>query len=144
MNEMLHCQVIYKRLLCFLNRYLTTSNTVTWWGIALAGVWIGAAVVSLLPWAGWNSWELHDARCHLSTLWPLSFTSFLFFFVGVHVALALLMWASSRATQLKAAAIAARTASTQSNDAEVAPIAPSRLVKSFVMEQFQQRCSRLY
>ena len=65
--------------------------------MAVAVVWIWAAIVSALPWLGWNTWLAHDARCHLSTLWPLSFTTFVTFLVAVHMALALLMWASARA-----------------------------------------------
>ncbi|KAK7072435.1 hypothetical protein SK128_001746 [Halocaridina rubra] len=84
-------------------RFMTAGSNTIGWGMAVGAVWLVAIIVSILPYAGWNSWEDHDAHCHLSTLWPLSFTAFLTFLVGGHIAAALLMWASTRATQLKAA-----------------------------------------
>ncbi|XP_064100082.1 probable G-protein coupled receptor No18 [Macrobrachium nipponense] len=83
-------------------RFMTAGSNTIGWSMAVGAVWLVAIVVSILPYAGWNSWEDHDSHCHLSTLWPLSFTAFLTFLVGGHVAAALLMWASTRATQLKA------------------------------------------
>ncbi|XP_042218586.1 uncharacterized protein LOC121863807 isoform X2 [Homarus americanus] len=105
-------------------RFMTAGSNVVGWSVGVSAVWFVAIVVSVLPYAGWNSWEVHDARCHLSTLWPLSFTAFLTFLVGGHVAAALLMWASTRATQLKAMA-SRRGAAPPTNcpDAEEAPIA---------------------
>ncbi|XP_045593934.1 tyramine receptor Ser-2 [Procambarus clarkii] len=105
-------------------RFMTAGSNVVGWSVGVGAVWLVAVVVSVLPYAGWNSWEAHDARCHLSTLWPLSFTAFLTFLVGGHVAAALLMWASTRATQLKA--MATRTGippAVNCPDAEEAPIA---------------------
>ncbi|XP_071545475.1 uncharacterized protein [Panulirus ornatus] len=105
-------------------RFMTAGSNIVGWGVGVGAVWLVALIVSVLPYAGWNSWEDHDARCHLSTLWPLSFTAFLTFLVGGHVAAALLMWASTRATQLKAMASCRGTTTPASgNDAEEAPIA---------------------
>ncbi|RXG69812.1 hypothetical protein Avbf_00834 [Armadillidium vulgare] len=83
-------------------KYTAVGNSLAGWGGAVLGVWVYSFGIALLPWAGWNSWITHDARCHLSTLWPLSFTTFLTFLVGAHMAATLFMWASSRAAQLKA------------------------------------------
>lgn len=103
---------------------MTAGSNVVGWSVGVGAVWLVALIVSVLPYAGWNSWEDHDARCHLSTLWPLSFTAFLTFLVGGHVAAALLMWASTRATQLKAmASRRGTTTPATATDAEEAPIA---------------------
>ncbi|CAL4088648.1 unnamed protein product [Meganyctiphanes norvegica] len=82
-------------------RYMTLGTNVIGWSVAVCGVWVISLVVALLPYMGWNSWEDHDARCHLSTLWPLSFTAFLCFILGIEVMTAVLMWALTRAQQLK-------------------------------------------
>ncbi|KAK3869876.1 hypothetical protein Pcinc_024840 [Petrolisthes cinctipes] len=109
-------------------RFMTAGTNVVGWSAGVIAVWVVATGVGVLPYAGWNSWVHHDARCHLSTLWPLSFTAFLSFLVGGHVAVALLMWASTHATSLKAAAANnaarhGRTVPTAALDAEEAPIA---------------------
>ncbi|XP_037779049.1 uncharacterized protein [Penaeus vannamei] len=102
---------------------MTAGTNVVGWSVAVGAVWWVAVIVSVLPYIGWNSWEAHDESCHLSTLWPLSFTAFLTFLVGGHIASALLMWASTRATQLKAMTVRRGPAPANAcNDPEEAPI----------------------
>lgn len=102
---------------------MTAGTNVVGWGIGVCTVWTVSSMVAVAPYAGWNTWRLHDARCHLSTLWPLSFTALLTFIVCGQVAVALLLWAATHAARLRTTATTMRGVQQPTTDGEEAPIA---------------------
>lgn len=103
-------------------RFMTAGTNVAGWSVGVGAVWLVSCVVAVAPYAGWNTWKQHDARCHLSTLWPLSFTALLTFLVCGQVAVALLMWAATHATRLRTTGEGMRGVQRRT-DGEEAPIA---------------------
>lgn len=101
---------------------MTAGTNVAGWSVGVGAVWVVSIVVAVAPYAGWNTWQQHDARCHLSTLWPLSFTALLTFLVCGQVAVALLMWAATHATRLRTIGDGVHSVQRRS-DGEEAPIA---------------------
>lgn len=102
---------------------MTAGTNVVGWGVGVCAVWLVSCMVAVGPYAGWNTWRLHDARCHLSTLWPLSFTALLTFIVCGQVAVALLLWAATHAARLRTTGTTMHGVQQPSTDGEEAPIA---------------------